>query len=85
MVFPKVLQIFFTDDRDGHELAHDYYLNAAWIADLCDQYGSHLVGECIHRSLEAKRKACIKLYGSEWGKEAVKPKKRVYKRRKKKG
>lgn len=84
MVFPNVLQLFFADDKDGHELAHGYYLNAAWVADLCDRYGALLVGECIHRALESKRKACIKRYGSEWGKAAVKPKKPGCKRRKEK-
>ena len=34
---PKAIQIFFTDDRNGNELAHDYYLNAAWVTDLCDR------------------------------------------------
>lgn len=67
---PKAIQIFFTDDRNGNELAHDYYLNAAWVTDLCDRYGAVNVGRFIHRSIEAKRKACIKRYGSEWGKEA---------------
>ena len=67
---PKAIQIFFTDDRNGEELAHDYYLNAAWVTDLCDRYGAANVGMFIHRSIEAKRKACIKRYGSEWGKEA---------------
>ena len=67
---PKAIQIFFTDERNGEELAHDYYLNAAWVTDLCDRYGALMVGEYIHRSVEAKRKACIKRYGSEWGKEA---------------
>lgn len=67
---PKAIQIFFTDDRNGNELAHDYYLNAAWVTELCDRYGALRVGEYIHRSVEAKRKACIKRYGSEWGKEA---------------
>ena len=67
---PKTIQIFFTDERNGEELAHDYYLNAAWVMELCDRYGALRVGEYIHRSVEAKRKACIKRYGSEWGKEA---------------
>ena len=67
---PKAIQIFFTDDRNGNELAHDYYLNAAWVTDLCDRYGAANVGRFINRSIEAKRKACIKRYGSEWGREA---------------
>ena len=66
---PKTTQIFFTSDRDHHELAHDYYLNATWIADMCDQYGANIIGKRILRSIEAKRKACIKKYGSEWGRE----------------
>ena len=53
---PKAIQIFFTDDRNGKELAHDYYLNATWVSELCDQYGALRVGEYIHRSVEAKRK-----------------------------
>ena len=74
---PKAIQIFFTDDRNGKELAHDYYLNATWVSELCGRYGALRVGEYIHRSVEAKRKACIKRYGSEWGKEAeIKAKKR---------
>lgn len=32
---PKAIQIFFTDDKNGNELAHDYYLNASWVADIC--------------------------------------------------
>ena len=80
---PKAIQIFFTDDRNGEELAHDYYLNAAWVTDLCDRYGALMVGEYIHRSVEAKRKACIKRYGSEWGKEAeIKAKKQKNERKK---
>lgn len=53
---PKAIQIFFTDDRNGNELAHDYYLNAAWVAGLCDRYGAVNVGRFINRSIEAKRK-----------------------------
>lgn len=66
---PKAIQIFFTDDRNGNELAHDYYLNAAWVTELCDRYGALNVGRFIYRSVEAKREACIKRYGSEWGRE----------------
>ncbi len=74
---PKAIQIFFTDDRNGNELAYDYYLNAAWVAGLCDRYGAVNVGRFINRSIEAKRKACIKRYGSEWGREdEIKAKKR---------
>lgn len=80
---PKAIQIFFTDDRSGNELAHDYYLNAAWVTDLCDRYGAANVGRFINRSIEAKRKACIKRYGSEWGKEAeIKAKKQKNERKK---
>lgn len=66
---PKTIQIFFTDDRNGNELAHDYYLNATWVAEMCDRYGAANIGMLINRSIEAKRKACIKKYGSEWGRE----------------
>ena len=83
---PKAIQIFFTDDRNGNELAHDYYLNAAWVTDLCDRYGAANVGRFINRSIEAKRKACIKRYGSEWGKEAeIKAKKQKNERKKETG
>lgn len=66
---PKTIQIFFTDERNHNELANDYYLNATWIADLCQQFGARIIGHRILRSIEAKRKACIKKYGSEWGRE----------------
>lgn len=85
---PKAIQIFFTDDRNGNELAHDYYLNAAWVTELCDRYGALNVGRFIYRSVEAKRKACIKRYGSEWGREKKileKKKKRASRRRKNDG
>ncbi len=67
MELPKVIQTFFTDDKDQHELAHDYYLNATWVVGLVERYGGQVIGERIRRSIEAKRKACIKKYGSEWG------------------
>lgn len=85
---PKAIQIFFTDDRNGNELAHDYYLNAAWVTELCDRFGALNVGRFIYRSVEAKRKACIKRYGSEWGREKKileKKKKRASRRRKNDG
>lgn len=85
---PKAIQIFFTDDRNGNELAHDYYLNAAWVTELCERYCALNVGRFIHRSVEAKREACIKRYGSEWGREKEmqkKEKKRASRRRKNDG
>lgn len=85
---PKVIQIFFTDDRNGNELAHDYYLNAAWVTELCGRYGALNVGRFLYRSVEAKREACIKRYGSEWGREKKilgKKKKRASRRRKNDG
>ena len=46
-------------------------------------YGAANVGRFINRSIEAKRKACIKRYGSEWGKEAeIKAKKQKNERKK---
>lgn len=69
MKLPNVIQTFFTDDQDHHELAHDYYLNATWVTDLVDRFGGRGIGERIRRSIEAKRKACVKRYGSEWGRK----------------
>ena len=66
MKLPNVIQTFFTDDEDHHELCHDYYLNATWVIGLVERFGGQVIGERIRRSIEAKRKACIKKYGSEW-------------------
>lgn len=85
---PHVIQTVF-HDRQGHDIAHDYYLNAAWVKELCDRYGALNVGRFIYRSVEAKREACIKRYGSEWGREKKilekKKKKRASRRRKNDG
>lgn len=67
MKLPKVIQTFFMDDKDQHELAHDYYLNATWVFGLIERFGGQVIGESIRRAIDAKRKACIKRYGSEWG------------------
>lgn len=70
MRLPKVIQTVF-HDPDGKTVAHDYYLNASWITEICDRVGSRSVGELIARAIEAKRKRCVERYGEEWGGRAI--------------
>lgn len=82
MKLPKVIQIFFHDEDNNKDIAHDYYLNSSWIIDLCDEFGYMRLGDRIKRALEAKRQECIKRYGSEWGKSVVNPEKKKKRHRK---
>lgn len=66
----KVIQTVF-HFGDSEDIAHDYYLNASWVIELCQRFGERRVGGSIRRAVEAKRKRCVKRYGEEWGKTAI--------------
>lgn len=66
MILPKVIQTVF-HFGDSEDIAHDYYLNASWVIELCQRLGERRVGDSIRRAVEAKREMCVKRYGEEWG------------------
>lgn len=70
MILPKVIQTVF-HFGDSEDIAHDYYLNASWVIELCQRLGERRVGDSIRRAVEAKRERCVKRYGEEWGKTAI--------------
>lgn len=70
MTPPKVIQTVF-HFGDSEDIAHDYYLNASWVIELCQRLGERRVGDFIRRAVEAKRERCVKKYGEEWGKTAI--------------
>ena len=70
MRLPKVIQTVF-HFGDHEDIAHDYYLNASWVIELCQRLGERRVGEFIRRAIDAKRERCARRYGEEWGKEAI--------------
>lgn len=67
---PKVIQTVF-HTPDGQDIAHDYYLNATWVTELCTRLGNQVLGESIRRAIESKRRKCVERYGEEWGEEAI--------------
>ena len=69
---PKVIQAVF-HDHDGNDIAHDYYLNASWIAELCQRRGDKLISPYVLKAIESKRRLCVERYGTEWGREVVNP------------
>jgi hypothetical protein len=82
MKIPKVIQTVF-HDQDGSDIAHDYYLNATWIINLCERSGSRAMQPYITKAIESKRRRCVERYGEEWGKEPVNQKKNARLRGKK--
>ncbi len=69
---PHVIQAVF-HDRQGHDIAHDYYLNASWVADLCQRHGCIVISPYITKAIDFKRHLCAERYGTEWGKEIICP------------
>ena len=70
MRMPKVIQTVF-HTPDGQDVAHDYYLNATWITDLCQRHGIFVASDYIRRAIESKRRKCVERYGEEWGETAI--------------
>ena len=70
MRMPKVIQTVF-HTPDSQDVAHDYYLNATWITDLCQRHGILVASDYIRKAIESKRRKCVERYGEEWGEEAI--------------